>query len=156
MSNNTLPLRASFLICKVVDRLCDSTNGLATSLAPQRPLECPFRFDRHEDVKSFAPGCLDKRMVPETLEMVLKVSAISTTSSKPGSLGRIQIKDEVIRLIEMWRAAMHLMKFDACQVCKPDERSLLGGDHVILLSSFPKPPSTHALTTAGAQSGLFF
>ena len=46
-------------------------------------------------------------------------------------LGRVEIPHDVVRLIEMRRAAMHLMKLDDGQIRKPDERRFFGGDDII-------------------------
>src|SRR4051812_8371277 len=45
---------------------------------------------------------------------------------------RIKIKNNIIRKIELRRSNLHLVKFDAGEVCKPDESGFFCRHHVIL------------------------
>ena len=92
----------------------------------------PLRLDRRQDVQALATGRFNKRMVAETLEMFFEFQ------SKPGDipeleiLRRVEVVHDVIRLIKMRRARVHLVQLDARQVRQPDERRFLGRDNVVL------------------------
>ena len=90
-------------------------------------------------MKTLAPRGLDKGAVAECFEVLFQVQGDFDQILEGVALGRVQIKDEVIRLIQVRRAAMHLVKLNTGQVGQPNERSLLGGDHIIDLFFLPRP-----------------
>ena len=70
-------------------------------------------------------------MVTKTLEMFFKLERELCDVRKLETLRRVEIVDDVIRLIEMGRARMHLMQLDTGQVCQPHQRRILAGDDII-------------------------
>ena len=93
----------------------------------------PLRLDRRQDVQTLASRRLDERMVAETLEMLFEFQSKACDIRKLEILRRVEVVHDVIRLVKMRRARMHLVQFDARQVRQPDERCFFGCDNVILL-----------------------
>jgi hypothetical protein len=94
-------------------------------------LETPLRLDRRENVEPFAPRGLHERMVAEGLEVRLEIQRELRDARERESLGRIEIVDDVVGLLEMRRPRMHLVELDACEIREPDERCLFARDDVV-------------------------
>ena len=93
----------------------------------------PVRLDRRQDVQALAARRFHERMVAETLEMLLEFQCESRDIRELEILRRVEVVHDVIRLVKMRRARVHLVQLDARQVRQPDERRFLGCDNVVLL-----------------------
>jgi len=71
--------------------------------------------------------------VTKTLEVLFEFQREFGDLWELETFGRIEIVNDVIRLVKMRRATMHLMQFDARQIRQPGQRSLFGCNDVILL-----------------------
>jgi hypothetical protein len=71
-------------------------------------LECffktPLRFNGRQDVQTLAARCFDERMLAEAFEMLLESPSEFRDLHKRTALRRIEIVNDIVWLIEMWRA----------------------------------------------------
>src|SRR6185503_901121 len=78
-------------------------------------------------------GCFYESVIAVLLDVLLHIECELDDLCERILFGRVEIPHDVIGLIVMRRAAMHLMKLDAREIRKPSERILFGGEHVINL-----------------------
>src|SRR5687768_10315570 len=89
----------------------------------KRFLKTPLRFNWRQDMQTFATCRFDERMIAERLEMFLELQRELRDPWECVAFRWIEIVDDVIRCVEMRRARMHLVQFDARQIRQPDEGS---------------------------------
>jgi hypothetical protein len=92
----------------------------------------PFRFDGRHDVQALAACRFDEGVIAITFEVPFEFHGQFRHLRKRETLRRIEVVDDVIGLVEVRRARMHLVQLDAGQVRQPHQRRGFGGDDVIL------------------------
>ena len=81
----------------------------------------PLRLDRRYNVQALSASRLHERMVTEAFQMRFEFQREFRDLFEGERLGRIKIVGDVVGLIKMRCARMHLMQFDAREICEPRE-----------------------------------
>jgi hypothetical protein len=83
--------------------------------------EIVSRFHGQDHVDAFAPGGLAEVMITEGLEVLAQLEGEINDLRERIYLGRIEVEDEIVRLVEMGAARMDMIQFDGGMVRQPHD-----------------------------------
>jgi hypothetical protein len=94
-------------------------------------IEVPLGLDGCHHVQSLAAGGLDEGVVAVFFELHAQPFADLGNERPRRSVGRVDIEHEIVRVVAMLGAAVHLVQLDARHVREPHQRRIFGRDHII-------------------------
>ena len=93
--------------------------------------EAVARLQGRHHVDPLAARGLAEGVVAEGLEVVLQLEGEGGHLGEGGALGRVEVEDEVVGLVEVGPPRVDVVQLDGGVVGQPHEAGLVGGDHVV-------------------------